>query len=249
MAGFTRVLGSLCLCAAVGVASADVRAEEAPADCALSLETSVGVFSDYMFRGFNLYDGISLQPSVAVAYTLGEYGTLSASNWMHFSAEGDRKAEAFTEMDPEIRYSMDFDGFSVSVGHVWYVYPDGDDDINDTAEVLAEIELDTLLSPTFSVWHDYRDFDSQYYALGFSHEFLIEELGEGFNVTPYATFGFASNAEDVYADNGLVTISEGVSSTMKLGVIDVTVSLNYTHKVDDETDNEFWSGIEFVHAF
>ena len=237
----------LCLVLAVSLQTSieEVNAEESP----LSVDLSTGLYSDYMFRGFNLYDGIAIQPSLGTSYDLGDAGTLGANVWAHLSGEGDRQAEKFTEVDYTLSYDISLGIASIGLGHVWYTFPDSDDGIDDSAEFFASISFDTLLSPSFSFYHDYDAFDAQYYELGLSHTLECSYLGEGFNITPFVNFGFASNAEKVYADSGgLVQITYGAYFDLDLGDIAVTPSINYTNESDDAASNEFWVGLAFDYS-
>ena len=211
-----------------------------------SFNLSSGFYSDYMFRGFNLYDGVSIQPSATVAHSFGEFGVLSGNVWAHLSAEGDRQDEKFTEVDYTLNYSVSLGILELGVGHIWFTFPRDDDMISDTAEFFGSLSVDTFLNPSLSVYHDYQDFDAQYYELGLSHTLECSYLGEGFNITPFVNFGFASNAEKVYEDSsGLVQVTYGAYFDLALGDIAVSPSLNYTSQVDDATQNEFWIGVAF----
>lgn len=240
------------LCAVIGLqATAPVaRADE---EKAWALDLAVGTFSDYMFRGFNLYDGTSIQPSATLSWNTG-YGTVSGNLWMHLSGEGDRQEEKFTELDETIAYQTSWDPVTLKVGHVWYTYPADSDDITESAEFFATAVIDDSsfnpllpLSPTLSVYHDYDAFDAQYYELGLSHAFTWDALGEGFNFTPFVAFGFASSAEGVYTENGLVQVTCGTSFTAQIGDVAVVPSLNYTFESDDSAVNEFWTGVSFAY--
>lgn len=228
--------------------SSTAKADESP----LTVDLSTSFVTDYMFRGQNLYDGTGIQPSATVTYDTGGYGKLSGNLWMHLSAEGDRQDEKFTELDESITYTLEVaDVVGIKLGHLWYTYPKSSDDINDTAEFFGSIYVlhcPIGLNPVFNIYKDYRDIEYTYYELGFSHTFETDALGKGFNVTPYTTFGFASNAETVYADNGLETVTVGVSSALTLGDINVTPALSYNFKVDDNTVNEFTAGLTFAYS-
>lgn len=224
----------------------------AKADSPLSFDLCTAFSTDYMFRGQNLYDGTSIQPYGNLIYDTG-YGKLTASLWMHLSAEGDRQAEKFTEMDETIFYSVNLtDEVGVKLGHIWYTYPDDNDEINDTNELFVGVSLnDTELSPfplnpSLTVYKDYRATEYWYYELGFSHEVECKCLGDGFKFTPFATFGFASNAEKVYSDDGLEHVNIGSSFPTKLGDIAIIPTVSYNFKVDDNTTNEFWFITHFM---
>jgi hypothetical protein len=241
--------------AALFIGSSYALAEEAaPAaepEGPVSVSLNVDFASAYLFRGQNLYNDIGVEPTFEVGYDMGDCGALTASTWHHYSAGGaDSTADKFTEWDFTLAYEKSFDILTLSAGNNWYTYPDDDDAITDTAEFFVGVSLDTLLTPSLTYIHDYRDFDYNVFELGFSQ--LIENgyLGEGFNATPSVVFGFASNGDKVYADNsGLMYVETGVGFNLKLGDIDVTPSVNYSFKVDDNTNNEFWIKVGFGHGW
>ncbi len=212
----------------------------------VSFDLSSDFLTDYIFRGQNLFDGTSIQPSGTGAFSLGEAGSLSANIWAHLSAEGGSrsKEEKFTEIDYTLGYEVSLGMIGLGVGHIWYTFPDGGDAIANTEEFYASIAVDTVLSPSLTVYKDYDEFDSVYYALGFGHDIECEKLGEGFAVSPSLTFGFASNADKVYADNsGLMHVTAGLGMEFPLGVFTVSPSFNYNFEVDDSTSNEFFVGV------
>ena len=213
------------------------------------LDLSTSFFSDYFFRGQNLYPGTSIQPEIAASYSFGDYGALNGSIWGHLSAENnDDQAERFTETDFTISYDIPFDILTLTLGPVWYTYPD-DDGLPESAEYFASLAVDTILTPTFSFYKDYREYDNEYYEISFSQEVECACLGEGFNFTPSAALGFASNAEKIYSeDSGLMFVGVGLSSDLALGDITVTPTLNYNFKVDDASVNTFWMGMTFGYS-
>ena len=214
------------------------------------MDLATGFYTDYMFRGFNLYDGVSIQPSVAASYDAGDYGSFGASVWSHLSGEGEvSPTKKFTEVDYTASYNKSFGIVGISLGHIWYTFPGYTDQFPNSNEVFASIALDTLLTPTLSAYHDYDEFDAQYYELGLSHTIETDALGEGFNVTPFVTAAFASNAEKVYADDGLVHVTFGASFDAKLGDITISPSLNVTRESDDLAQNEFWVGTSFSWSY
>ena len=216
-----------------------------------SVSTSATVLTDYLFRGFNLYDGVSIQPVVAANYTPWEDGSFGASTFAHLSAENDRKDESFTEIDYTLSYAHNFDPVTLAVGHVWYTYSnDNTEAMVDSNEYFVSVALAAPLNPVLSFYNDYDSFDMQWYELGFSQRIEAPEtMGEGFNATPFVSIGASSNSEKVYEDNGLDVVNVGVSFDAALGVMTMTPSMGYTFGVDDATVNEFWSGVKLAYAF
>lgn len=236
---------------AVSISSAQAEESKGP----WAVDASVGLFSDYMWRGFNLYDGTSIQPALNVAYD-SDWGQTSGNLWMHLSGENDNGPEKFTELDATIAHAITFEPLTLKVGAVWYTYPDDDDNIDNTGEFFGVVSLDDselngvfTLSPTVSVYHDYDEYDAQYYELGLSHAFATDALGEGFEVTPFVAFGFASNAEKYYADDGVVQATYGVSLNAQVGDLAVVPTIARTSEMDDNAKSEFWFGTNFTYSF
>lgn len=247
LVGAFLALSLFTVCPKVGQAE---EAEEA--EKALTLDNSVAFLTDYMFRGFNLYDGTSIQPTTTLSFDTG-FGVISGNLWMHLSAEGDRQAEKFTELDETISYAYTFGSLTAKTGFLWYTYPNSDDDINDTSEFFAGLSLDDSemspfsLSPSLTYYRDYREFLTSYFELTLSHEIETDAVGKGFNVTPYVTLGF-NDGGAVYEDDGLEFIATGVSFAATLGDISLTPSLNYSFEIDDATTNEFWVSVAFGYS-
>lgn len=240
----TKIKLFIALIAVLGFATYAAAEEECEKPWEVNLQADL--FSAYMFRGQNLFDGASLQPLVAGSYDFEEFGSVGGYVWSHLSMDKSRSAEErFTEIDYNLYYSLSFEPVTAEIGLLWYTYPNGDDDIDNTEEWYIKIELDTFLSPTFTYIRDFDVYDANFYTLGFSHKLECDCLGEGFNITPAATFFFASDAETYYEDNGLESITVGVSSDMTLGEIAVVPSINYNFKIDETTKNQFWFGLTF----
>jgi hypothetical protein len=234
--------------ASIAVLSLSVHHTAAAEESPITVDLDVGVYTDYMFRGFNLYDGISFQPSIATSYALDENGSITASVWSHIPGENsENDNDDYTEIDYNLYYNRTIGDLSLSTGFMWYTYENSD--LSSTAEVFLSLALDTLLTPTISVYHDFEEFDTQYYELGLSHRFDIAALGDGFNVSPFVNFGFASNSEKVYADDGFVQSTFGLAFEASLGDVLVSPSIHVTRESDDFAENEIWAGTHFSYSF
>ena len=225
---------------------ATTASEAAASDSPLTLRSSVAVYSDYMFRGFNLYDGLSIQPSLAASYNFGEFGSLTATYWMHLSGEGGGESEGFTESDLTVAYETEVGPLAVTVGNASYLYPRRSDEIRDTAEAFLILSYEAPVVTQLSAWVDYREFDAQYYEATVSYPYTV---GEDQTITPFVSFGFAANARKLYKEDGLVHITEGLTAEVPFGPVTLVPSLNYTHKIDDYTTNELWFGTSVEYGF
>lgn len=209
-----------------------------------------GFYSDYIFRGKNVYDGISLQPSVTGFYDMGKAGLISANVWMHISGETTEPPEKYTELDGTISYEIGLGPIDLSVGHILYTFPGGTGRIKDSKEFFAGISADVLLHPYLAVYADYDEGDYQYYTLGMRQPIPVAQFGEGVELIPYVTFGLASNADDVkngyiiYEEDGLEHIDVGLSSDIPYGKSTVSPSTHFSFGIDDVTKNWFWVGFD-----
>ncbi len=220
----------------------------AHADSALTTDFRLGLFSDYLWRGFNLYDGTSIQPSIASSLAVGP-GTLTGSVWGHLSGEGSDGAsvENFTEVDYTLSYSIPVGSATFTAGHLWYTYPDSDDNIDNTAEVFGSIALAELpLSPVVSVFHDYDLYDATYIELGLSHVF---DVGSESSLTPYVAFGFGAHADKYYAEDGLVQTTVGANLQIPVDSVSVIPGVHYTFESDANATDELWFGTTVSYVF
>lgn len=216
-----------------------------------TLDTNLSVYSSYMFRGLNLFDGPSIQPSVKANYYTEGNGDFHVNLWTHQRMDNARTGGNFSEYDVTFTYDYSFEDFTLSLGNVAIMYSD-DIDISypETSEMYLSIALDnTLLTPTFTTYHDYRAYDSQYYELLLSHRFEEPALWENFNITPYVNIGFASNSDKYFQKDGFIQGTVGILSDINAGPILVTPSINYTLPHEDVDDNQLWIGVSLSYTF
>jgi len=250
----------------------------------LSISLRDSFVSHYFYRGLELYHGASMQPSIGAFYNLGDWGTLGASVWMQIPLEDSQETSSsfdedgnlivfdqnqkFFELDPTLSYDVSFDKVTLSAGHIWYTdpgYGKNEAFVNgvkqdivevapDSAEFYLGLSFDVPAQPQLTVYYDYRKLEYFYYSLGLSHQIDVPSLGEGFNLTPFAVFGFAGSAHDdiqVYNSNGLEHINVGVSTNLKWGIFQVKPNFTYVFGLDDKvngerrTQNEFVFGVDF----
>jgi hypothetical protein len=215
---------------------------------AQSVSVSSGFYTDYMWRGFNLYEGSSIQPSIDVSYEIKGVGTLGANLWSHLSAEGSSQKEAnFGEVDYTLSYTTPFKELELSFGHMWYTFPyEGGESIPDSAEFYGSLTIPVMLNPSLSYYYDYDYYNYSYYELGLSHELKVSD---SFSIVPVANFGFAAGAEKVYANDGFVQTTFGVEMPVSLDSVSINPKLMYTRENDDVLESEFWAGFDVGYQF
>lgn len=233
----------------------------------ISVELSMDVLSDYMWRGTICNDNPVWQPSVTVSYDAGDYGSLSANIWSTFdlthkrgSATSSRRAAGLQEIDYTLSYAVELAGVGLEVGHIWYTFPNNNG--KDDQDLYATVSYENpFATPSASVYYNYsdsagNDLSTLYYTFGLSHDFAVTEEC---TLTPSASLGFGGNA---YTDCGseLTDQTVGLSATYALCEnLSLGAQINYTwipshtlRKNDymgEGKDQICWGGVNVTFSF
>ena len=96
----------------------------------LTVEVSIDVLSDYIWRGTICNGNPVWQPSVTLGYDTGDYGALSANIWSSFDLThkrgtftNSRRSCGLQEIDYGLSYANTLGPVGIEVGHLWYTYP------------------------------------------------------------------------------------------------------------------------------
>ncbi|MBN1471365.1 MAG: hypothetical protein JW925_06270 [Syntrophaceae bacterium] len=155
-----------------------VRAEEA-AEEKVSGEIAASVLSAYIWRGQELTrHSVVVQPSLTAGYkgfTANVWGNLDTNP---YSGGDEEYSSNFTETDVTLSYSKKFGLVQAGVGYIYYglaaAAPAGSD-LPDSQEVFFTLVLDTILSPTLTVYKEIDYYKQLYITLGVSHTFALHE--------------------------------------------------------------------------
>lgn len=154
---FLMVLALLVLFAPICMA-----AEEA----APSASADISVLNKYIWRGYELNDNsIVIQPSATVSYK-----DFSFNLWGNLDTDTDpdrANTSRFNETDMTFSYDTRLSGVNIGVGYIYYALTD----IDDSQEVYLSAGLDTLLSPTLTIYREIADAPASYINFGVSHAF------------------------------------------------------------------------------
>jgi hypothetical protein len=209
----------------------------------LAGELAIGLYSDYVFRGRNLYDDISLQPSVSTSYFLGNLGSLSGNIWSHLPLGGKINSQDIKEVDFTLVHDISFEPLTSSIGHTWFTYFDNEEGPKDTGEFFVAASGNTILHPTFSYYYDYRAKEASHYEISLDHSFAIELPKHTIGISPYVGLGFSTRSDPSYDKEGLAYTNYGIAFEVVFSSYRVSPNLSYTQSQDKECDNQFWFGI------
>ena len=153
------------------------------------------------------------------------------------------------EVDLTLDYSLDLtDMISVSIGNIMYdVDTDGGPDT--TNEVYLGVAVDTLLSPSATIYVDYDEFETVFAYLSGSYGFDLQEglsLGLGANLGIF----FDDGADDSFLHNLEISASADYALTdqVTLGAL-VLASFPISDEADDIIDDEVTAGLTATFAF
>lgn len=214
-----------------------------------SADAYVGVYSKYLWRGFDLSedDDYVIQPGVDVSA-----GNFTMSFWGNIS----ENTGEMNEVDLTLDYSTSLtDLISISVGNIMYNVDTNDESANTTNEVYVGVALDTILEPALTVYYDYDEFDKSIYAtVGVSHGIdLSDALSLSLGLTgSYVSVDDESLEDESWAHN--VELSAGADYAVN-DSITISGSVLYSEPLSDEAednagiDDEFTGGVSVSYAF
>lgn len=213
-------------------------------------DLTVGAYSQYIWRGFEMSkDSIVIQPSMTVAYkgfSANLWGNLDTDPYSDIMDE----TTNWNETDMTLAYGWDMGPASLSVGYIYYSL----DATEDSQEFFAGAALNTLLTPTLTVYRDTDNYPGWYATLGVSHSFPVQgditlDLGAqaSYLAADYSNFhdGVLSLGFTVPV-NTLITIKPKLSYTFALSN-DAEELMGISSKEGD--DSFIYGGVSVSMAF
>lgn len=211
-----------------------------------SADAYVGVYSKYLWRGFDLNDendNFVVQPGADVSV-----GNFTVSYWGNIS----ENTGEMNEVDLTLDYSTDLSELvSVSVGNILYDV----DGLSDTNELYFGITLNTILEPSLKVYYDYDEFNTVYTTLGVSHGF---ELSDALSLSLSATGSYLSDDKDGFGTDDSWFHNLELSAGLDYAINDnisvsgmVLFSTPLSNEAEDNTgiDDESTIGVSIAYAF
>ena len=135
-------------------------------------DLSVSVLSAYIWRGQELSkDSAVIQPSMTVGYkgfSVNLWGNMDTDP---YADDGENESNNWTESDLTLSYGKSFGILGVEGGYIYY----GLDGYDDSQEFFLSLGLDTLLSPSLTVYRDVDSYPHWYFLFGISHSVAITE--------------------------------------------------------------------------
>ncbi len=202
----------------------------------VSASGDIGVFSKYVWRGFELSkDSIVIQPSATVSY-----GGFGMNLWGNLDTDQySDDTNAFNETDLTLSYDFELGIAAMSTGYIYY----GLDGLEDTSEIYVSASFDTILAPTISIYRDIDSLEGWYLQLGVSHsvpmnDSLSLDLGASAGYLSADDAESYSTSDPTEAFSNLLDGQVSVSMTIPItNLVSVTPSLSYSFPLSGEASD------------
>ena len=172
-------------------------------------DMTASVLSQYIWRGYEMSrSSVVIQPSITIGYggfTANLWGNLDTRPY--FAGAGDANySSTWNETDLTVSYSKALGFFTVGGGYIYYALGSLNKDAPKRAnsqELFATVALNTLLSPTLTLYKEIYRYKQWYFLLGISH---------AFELTPAISLKLGASASyllSTYADAALFNAGAG----------------------------------------
>lgn len=216
-------------------------------------EVAASVLNAYVWRGQELTrHSVVIQPSLTANYkgfTANVWGNLDTKP---YSGGNEQYSANYTETDVTLSYSRKFGIVQAGAGYIYYglaAAVPGGADLLDSQEIFFTLGLDTILSPTVTVYKEIDHYRQWYATLGVSHTFALHEK-IGLKISALASYLLSTDATTYaeYDSNSLPTADKynnfhdgTVSVSLPVAVyktLSITPTLSYVFPLCDEARYE-----------
>lgn len=193
---------------------------------------TVSALNQYVWRGYEMSrNSIVVQPSVTVGYkgfAANFWGNLDTKPYSAGNAE---YPGAWNETDFTLSYTKTLGLFNVGGGYIYYSLASLNRDAadrNDSQELFASVSLNTLLTPTLTLYKEIDHYRNWYFTLGISHGFELSKM-ISLNLAATAGYLLSTDASSYPKYNG-----DAVATTDKFSNFhDATLAASLPIKITD----------------
>jgi hypothetical protein len=229
-------------------------------------DVTIAAMSQYFWRGYELSrNSVVIQPSITIAYkgfSANLWGNLDTKPYFQGIADPN-DAGIWNETDVTLSYTRSLGLFNIGGGYIYYglgaLNKDGPKRA-DAQEIFATASLNTVLSPTLTVYKEIGSYQNWYFLVGVSHlyefnqiysikleataSYLLSTYADAVQFNAGAGYGgyprfdgnaLATNEKFSNFHDGKVTLSLPVKLTHHLSL---TPSLSWIFPLSDDAKNE-----------
>jgi len=195
---------------------------------------SVSALSKYVWRGQELSrDSIVIQPSMTVGYkgfSANLWGNLDTDPYV---ANSDDDSTNWTETDVTLSYSKTLGLFNLGAGYIYYGLAGSNEngaDYHDSQEVYASVGLNTLLTPTLTIYKEIGYYHQWYFLLGVSHAFELNKM-TSLKLAASASYLLSTDEETYPEYDGDAEATDDKFSNLHDGTITASLPVKATRYV------------------
>ncbi|MGE4487988.1 MAG: TorF family putative porin [Kiritimatiellales bacterium] len=179
---------------------------------AASVDTDIGIYSKYIWRGMCLDDQPVAQGGITVTHESGVY----ANVWGNYSLSDDYTGvDGLNEVDYTVGYSGTFDVIDYDLGYIYYSFPNTS--LESTSEIYAGLALNNLpITPSVYAYYDIDEADSLY---------VVADLNYGMDLSD--ALSAEVGASLAWADDNFNDFYYGGRSSSSLSDMTVYAGLSY----------------------
>lgn len=219
-------------------------------------DATVSVLSQYIWRGYELSrNSIVVQPSMTIGYkgfSANLWGNVDTRPYYSGTDPDKSYSSTWNETDMTLSYAKTIGLFNLGGGYIYYglgaLNPDAAKRM-DSQEIFASMGLNTILSPTLTVYKEIDHYHNWYFLMGVSHLF---EFNKTVSLKLAATASYLLSTDETtypkFDENALAT-SEKFSNfhdgnlTVSLPIkatsyITLTPTISYVFPLSDDAKNE-----------
>ncbi|MBN1665004.1 MAG: hypothetical protein JW943_15500 [Deltaproteobacteria bacterium] len=146
-------------------------------------EFAVAALNQYIWRGYELSrKSIVLQPTMTVAYkgfSANIWGNLDTKPYYAGTDPDKTYSSAWNETDITLSYTKSFGMLNIGAGYIYYSLGSLNSDAADrldSQEIFFTVGLNTILSPTLTVYKEIDHYHNWYFLMGVSHGFALNRM-------------------------------------------------------------------------
>ncbi len=201
----------------------------------VDVDADLTYMSKYVWRGMVANPEAVLQPSFSaniLGIGFGFWGNMNLTDFSGFSDLSENGGK-FTEIDYVASYGLPLPLVDLNFGLIYYDFPNSD--VPSTAEAFISGSVGILLSPTLSIYYDFKENDGAYVNAGISYPVTLApevdldlgaSLGYGDNGYNKSYFGVESSGMTDF----LLTASIPFNP---IPFFTITPSVNYSTQIGD----------------
>jgi hypothetical protein len=195
---------------------------------------TTAVLNQYVWRGYELSrESVVVQPSITLGYKGFSANIWGSLDTRPYSPTGESYSGTWNETDLTLSYSTTLGLFNVGGGYIYYSLASLNRDAadrNDSQELFATVSLNTLLSPTLTVYKEIDHYRNWYFLLGVSHLFELNKR-LSLKLAASASYLLSTDADTYPKFNSSAAATRDKFSAFHEGTLSASLPIKATERI------------------